>query len=126
MKGKLLLFTFVGIFTLNHLSFAEIEENSEISSKEDVSNRIEMLENMEIDIEKLANFDEKKLNNLKEKYNLLKEKYKDIDVKEYKEKLEFLNFEKNTYKDILQELEKTQAKIKEKLNKEKEKEEKNN
>lgn len=126
MRGKLLLFAFIGTFTLNHLAFSKTEENKEISSKEDVNNRIEMLKNMEIDIEKLTNFDEKKLDKLKEKYNHLKEKYKDIDVKEYKEKLEFLNFEKESYKDILKELEKTQEKIKEKLKSEKEGGEDNN
>lgn len=119
MRGKLLLFAFIGIFSLNHLAFSETEENNEISLKEDVNNRIEMLKNMEIDIEKLTNFDEKKLDKLKEKYNHLKEKYKDIDVNDYKEKLEFLNFEKESYKDILKELEKTQEKIKEKLKSEK-------
>lgn len=126
MKKKLLLFVFIGTFTLNHLAFSKTKENKEISSKEDVNNRIEMLKNMEIDIEKLINFDEKKLDKLKEKYNHLKEKYKDIDVKEYKEKLEFLNFEKESYKDILKELEKTQEKIKEKLKSEKEGGEDNN
>lgn len=112
MNKRILYTIFIGIITFNQLTFSENINTKEINSKADVNKRIEMLEDMEMEVEKLTNIDKEKLDRLKEKYKHLKEKYKDIDIKDYKEKLEFLNFEKESYKDILKDLEKAQENIK--------------
>lgn len=115
---KKLLFIFLllaSTFSFGENVKKEIRKvDSIVSSRQDIKERLSLLKEKEIYVQKLEKgiVDEKKSNlDLDEKYEKLEKKYLKMDLDDLDTKQKFLEFEKKTYEELFERIEKVEKNI---------------